>query len=416
MRVALAAIELDSSIQCRVSINTDAVQDYADDMLRGVELPPVELVGSAEKCWPADGWHRILAAKQNGHRDIAANLHPGGRLDALRIALGANAAQGLRRTNADKRRAVEIALREFGSLTNRAIAELCGVSDMLVGSLKPRQVQESCTSTSTGRDGKQYPARRSSAAPSPASTPTPVYRPEPVPQPVATRENVEPYRAPAPSVVPMVTKPEPTPVVPAPQEAPQPARMDVHFSSESAEHYTPKHVVDAVVRAMGGIDLDPCSNSTLRPNVPADRVMTASDDGLSAPWFGRVYMNPPYGSAISIWVEKLASEYENGDVSEAIALVPARTDTAWWRRLFNYPICYVRGRLTFIGNNAPAPFPSALVYLGRNVETFCEAFEHIGDVAIRWAPGMAHDLMCPHGVSIADACECCDVKERREVA
>ena len=76
------------------------------------------------------------------------------------MALGSNALHGHRRTNADKRRCVEIALREFPGLSSRAIAQTCGVSIDTVCRIRPEQVSESDTSTRTGQDGKQYPAFR----------------------------------------------------------------------------------------------------------------------------------------------------------------------------------------------------------------------------------------------------------------
>lgn len=69
---------------------------------------------------------------------------------------------------ADKRPAVEIALREFPKLSSRAIAELCGVSYALVQDAKP-QVTDSVTSTVTGADGKQYPARHQTPTNAPAA-------------------------------------------------------------------------------------------------------------------------------------------------------------------------------------------------------------------------------------------------------
>jgi hypothetical protein len=51
-------------------------------------------------------------------------------------------------------------------------------------------------------------------------------------------------------------------------------------------------------------------------------------NGLDLPW-----CNFPYGSHIAAWVEKLLAEYERGPVSEAVALVPARTDARWFGRL-----------------------------------------------------------------------------------
>jgi len=118
---------MDTSIQCRASIDTATVSEYAERMTEGDEFPPVVVYGTAQKCWIADGWHRIMAANQIGLLDIAATVIPGGRIDALKAALAANAAHGIRRTNQDKRRAVEIALREFPKLSDNSIAGLCGV-------------------------------------------------------------------------------------------------------------------------------------------------------------------------------------------------------------------------------------------------------------------------------------------------
>lgn len=199
----------------------------------------------------------------------------------------------------------------------------------------------------------------------------------------------------------------------APEKAKAVFNTAAHFSSESAEHYTPAHIVAAVDLCLGGIDLDPCSNSRKDRNVPAAHVFTAEDDGLTRPWSGTVYMNPPYGSEIKAWVEKLIDEYEAGDVSAAIALVPARPDTAWFGAFANYPVCFVTGRLTFIGNDSPAPFPSALVYIGRDPERFSEVFEQIGVIRCRWAPGMVLNMFCPHNIDIGDVCETCEKRERK---
>ena len=68
-----------------------------------------------------------MAAEQIDALDIPAELRKGGRVDALKYALGANAIHGQRRSNLDKRRCVEIAVKEFAGLSSRAIAELCGV-------------------------------------------------------------------------------------------------------------------------------------------------------------------------------------------------------------------------------------------------------------------------------------------------
>jgi len=165
----------------------------------------------------------------------------------------------------------------------------------------------------------------------------------------------------------------------APQEK-QRERLNVHFSSSSDDHNTPRHILDMVMAVMGEIDLDPCSNSKESPNVPAKYHYTKSDDGLSKKWFGRVYMNPPYGDEIPKWVGKLVDTFESGEVKEAIALLPARTDTAWFNQVCSYTICFVRGRLKFGDANNSAPFPSAVVYLGSRSKRFIKAFSEIGPV------------------------------------
>lgn len=161
MKINLSNIELDTGIQCRAAIDAGTVDEYAERMTEYPEdkFPPVELYGTVGRAWIADGWHRVLAAKQVGFVDIEANIHPGGRMDALKVALGANASNGLRRTNADKRRAVEIACREFSQLSSRQIADLCGVSADMVIAHRPA-LSESDNATRTTKDGREYPATR----------------------------------------------------------------------------------------------------------------------------------------------------------------------------------------------------------------------------------------------------------------
>jgi len=160
MNIKIENIKLDVSIQCRAAIDTTIVNDYAGRMIEGDKFPPIELYGTQTECWIGDGWHRILAAKQIGAVDIPATLHAGGWIEALKHALGANALHGHRRTNADKRRCVELALKEFSKLSSRAIADMCGVSAEMVNSIRSTQLSESDTSTRTGKDGKNHPAKQ----------------------------------------------------------------------------------------------------------------------------------------------------------------------------------------------------------------------------------------------------------------
>ncbi len=155
----------------------------------------------------------------------------------------------------------------------------------------------------------------------------------------------------------------------------------VLYSSDKDEWYTPNCIINRVTGVLGSIQLDPCSNPG--KTIPADRYYTKEDDGLVQEWRGRVYMNPPYGNEIPKWIKKLISEYKCGNVPEAVALVPSRTDTAWFRLLRDYPRCFVWGRLKFGEGKTAAPFPSMAIYLGKNRKKFIEAFRDIGDVYIR---------------------------------
>lgn len=164
MKLHISAFSQDTSIQCRASIDTAIVDEYAAAMVEGATFPAIVAFGTAKQAFIGDGWHRYLAAcRAPKVLHIETDLRPGGRAEALRFALSANAAHGHRRTNRDKRRCVEIAVREFPELSSHAIADLCAVGDDLVNSIRSNQVSENDTSTRTGRDGKQYPATRRSA-------------------------------------------------------------------------------------------------------------------------------------------------------------------------------------------------------------------------------------------------------------
>lgn len=151
------------------------------------------------------------------------------------------------------------------------------------------------------------------------------------------------------------------------------------MSSDSVEWYTPPHIRDAVVHALGGIvDVDPCADAGR--TFPARTHYTVEDNGLGKRWRGRIYMNPPYGRGIIAWTTKLRDEMTSGWAIEAVALLPARLDTRWWHDLSAPEACFLRGRLTFSGYESAAPFPSVAVYFGSHVERFRAAFRDLGQL------------------------------------
>jgi transcriptional regulator with XRE-family HTH domain len=100
-------------------------------------------------------------------------------------------------------------------------------------------------------------------------------------------------------------------------------------SSTSETWTTPKELLEPLYSVFGVFDLDPCSptsNSRTAP-VRAKVHYTEDDDGLSLPWFGTVFMNPPYGRSLSRWTAKASAEVEQGNTEVVIGLLPARPDS-----------------------------------------------------------------------------------------
>jgi hypothetical protein len=99
--------------------------------------------------------------------------------------------------------------------------------------------------------------------------------------------------------------------------------------------------------------------------------LTAEDDGLTAPWRGVVFVNPPYGRGLARWVAKARHEVELGHAKTVVALLPARPDTGYWHdHVAGKAVVYfLRGRLRFGDGEQGAPFPSALTVWGASPGT-----------------------------------------------
>lgn len=142
--VSLDDIRTDGGTQPREYLNELVLSEYAEAMTGGTVFPPVILFFDGSHYWLADGFHRFFAAKKCGARDIAADVEQGTRRDARLYAVGANAAHGLRRTNADKRRAALTLLQdeEWQRWSNREIARQCGVTHTFVAKLRRELLEE----------------------------------------------------------------------------------------------------------------------------------------------------------------------------------------------------------------------------------------------------------------------------------
>lgn len=136
--IAVARIRLDGGTQPRCSLSSETVEEYAEALKTGAKFPPVVVFYDGESNWLADGFHRVEAHKKLGTDMMEAVVHQGDRRDAILHSVGANSEHGVRRTNADKRRAVERLLRdeEWSRWTDSEIARRCRVSHPFVGKLR----------------------------------------------------------------------------------------------------------------------------------------------------------------------------------------------------------------------------------------------------------------------------------------
>ena len=160
MKIDLCNIELDQSTQCRAEMRQEVIDEYAAEMGQGTAFPPIDVYGTKEKCWIADGWHRVMAARELQLSMIDATVHHGGRTEAVKHALKANREHGCRRTAGDVARAIEVAYREFPASTQQQIADMVGCARSHVSTIRKELVTAdklNLPDRVTGADGKERP-------------------------------------------------------------------------------------------------------------------------------------------------------------------------------------------------------------------------------------------------------------------
>lgn len=159
------------------------------------------------------------------------------------------------------------------------------------------------------------------------------------------------------------------------------------------EWYTPKFYIELVRRVLGKINLDPATNTLAQRWIEAEVFYTAEIDGFIQRWFGKIYLNPPYGKEqpggrkAPDWLERAIEAYESGEIDEAIILLN-RTGAAWYKKLLKRvnALCEVEKRIAFIdatGEQQSSPrYYNDFIYLGKNDSVFKRVFSEIGDVRI----------------------------------
>ena len=145
---------------------------------------------------------------------------------------------------------------------------------------------------------------------------------------------------------------------------------------------TPPEFVGDVLKYFGTLDLDPCCNDEDNPNVPARKVYTEKTNGLAHEWIAdSVFMNHPYSNSKE-WVPYAVSQYELGHAKEMILLIKLDVSTRWWRSVSQYSWIAINKRLKFGDGKGAAPFQSAIIYLGKNLDRFNEVFGKYGTLYV----------------------------------
>ena len=199
MKIKIA--DLDLSLQTRAGTDVDTINNYAEAMADGASFPDVTVFTDGTHYWLADGFHRVMAAKQNGKASISADVRKGTEDDAVVFGGTANNKQGKRPTRADVQHFLTMVWerREAifgGTPTGGNLAERCGVSratgerfvqerlkEMPKAPTRPTasKIQSKMPTRPThlvGANGREYPVRPApQAAPKAAETPSAPVRP-----------------------------------------------------------------------------------------------------------------------------------------------------------------------------------------------------------------------------------------------
>ena len=191
-QLQIEQITTDAGTQSRMTCQDSVVRDYALHMKEGVEFPPVVVYFDGEHYYLADGFHRVLAVKSEGHTTINTEVRHGTKCDALHYSLslvGSGMKMGLRYFTGDRKNAVTLALKSFKEATQQEIAELCGVSQGYVSQVKDLNIKGN-NHTRTNKRGQRRPSsyrkkknkRDNPPVTPPANPPEPEQTQDPVPE------------------------------------------------------------------------------------------------------------------------------------------------------------------------------------------------------------------------------------------
>jgi len=128
-------------------------------------------------------------------------------------------------------------------------------------------------------------------------------------------------------------------------------------------------------RHLNGFDLDPAAGC--EPTPIADERYTVEDDGLTSPWFGTVWLNPPFSDKTP-WYSRLRSQYQSGEVDRAVAVATVDPSANWFHLHFSTAdaVLFLDGRDWYLGHGSSPSFSTMLGFWNPTPE------------AIEWARSM----------------------------
>ena len=166
----------------------------------------------------------------------------------------------------------------------------------------------------------------------------------------------------------------------------EPDHFRTNFSGNN-EWHTPVEYIEMARKVLGQIDLDPASSVKAQKTVQAGefyKFTSEAINGLTLPWHGRVWLNPPYApQAIAAFVARMCEEYESKHVSAAIMLTHNYTDSAWFQKAAKIAsaLCFPETRIRFQDPDGVPCSPTqgqAFFYFGTNPVKFIAEFKSIG--------------------------------------
>lgn len=205
--------------------------------------------------------------------------------------------------------------------------------------------------------------------------------------------------------------------------------QNINADSGDDEYYTSTIIIEAARATMGSIDLDPASSDKANRTVKADNYWTKDGDALSFHTWryfnmdredfdmrraGNVWMNHPFGKGEKAckkkcikkicrerghhidqdipgnneWINKLLTEYKKGNIKQACCITFASTSESWFKRLMQYPQCYLQPRTNYLTPDGKikqgVTKGSCVTYLGSHVDRFYRNFKHIGTVMVNY--------------------------------